>query len=525
MSFLINQDKAFNSATDLLSAAFFVSIAGFFPLYYGGSYNVILPAKYSAFQIIALLFGGAFLILSAVKYFFKGKNPLNFKKTDISLLFLVAFSLFLVISAVFSPYFTAKNSDGVSAVIFGSGRYDGLYVFALYGVVFVISCLFVRFKHSHILFLSVILLVMSLFGIVQLFGVNLLEAYPSGSYSGYYDQFISTFGNIDFFSSAMCMLVPLTFTAYLCIDFSRAISAFLLFCSFAGGFCLVKTDIQSGIITLGVMALAVIPLSLRKRDTVIKAVIFIMAIALLWWLCDFIKLSKLEKSTGIDFSFNPLITAMAGAVCFICGVVLLIIKKFYLHPIRLSVLRKGIFILYAFSAVLILVYVRFFFKPTVYEGALFELYSLLREEIYDYSGSGRGGIWKYSFLLGLKRPLLGQGTGCYRMAMDEFSREVGYTYYTSRNALLDAAHNEFLQIFVTNGIFGLLSYLGFCLSLIFKSIKSISKNKMILPLLSAVAGYLIQSFFTFSIVEVTPIFWMFSGMLFYQIKHTEIDGL
>ena len=75
---MVNQDKAFNSATDLLSAAFFVSIAGFFPLYYGGSYNVILPAKYTAFQIIALLFGGAFLILSAVKYFFKGILPLFF---------------------------------------------------------------------------------------------------------------------------------------------------------------------------------------------------------------------------------------------------------------------------------------------------------------------------------------------------------------------------------------------------------------------------------------------------------------
>ena len=40
-----------------LSVLFFVTLAGFFPLFYGAGYSVILPAKYTAFQIIAVFFG------------------------------------------------------------------------------------------------------------------------------------------------------------------------------------------------------------------------------------------------------------------------------------------------------------------------------------------------------------------------------------------------------------------------------------------------------------------------------------
>ena len=113
----------------------FVTLAGFFPLFYGAGYSVILPAKYTAFQIIAVFFRMCLFALSVLK---KDKKRLFYgcffgsMRTDgISVLFYAV----LIISALLSPYFLQTNSRGLSAVIFGSGRYDGLYVYGLYAVI------------------------------------------------------------------------------------------------------------------------------------------------------------------------------------------------------------------------------------------------------------------------------------------------------------------------------------------------------------------------------------------------------
>lgn len=163
----------------------------------------------------------------------------------------------------------------------------------------------------------------------------------------------------------------------------------------------------------------------------------------------------------------------------------------------------------------------FLFTPADKDNALNQLYALLHGSLSQSSGSGRGGIWKYSFLMGLERPVLGHGQGCYKLAMDDFSARVGYTYYTSRNASLDAAHNEFLQLFCTGGILGLLSYAGAFASLIARSIKRRFSGKYTVCLLSAVVGYLVQSFFTFSIVEVAPVFFMLCGILLHNVRDAE----
>ena len=508
-----------------LSVLFFVTLAGFFPLFYGAGYSVILPAKYTAFQIIAVFFGCAFFALSVLK---KDKKRLFygcFSARCAPTAFLFLFYAVLIISALLSPYLLQTNSGGLSAVIFGSGRYDGLYVYGLYAVIFIISYKFLRFERRHILFLSAVLLLMSLFGIVQLFGVNLLNIYPSDTYTGYYDEFISTMGNIDFFSSLLCMLIPFCFASFMSVGFKRRESGFVLFSVFSASFCLIKTCVQSGIITLTAMFLIIIPLSLKKRENVTKALVSAASAALLIWLCGSLEFTKLDNSTGISFSVKPVPLFAAGLVIAVCISAILLVKKYYRRPIDLTAVRRMIFAFYGLLAAAMLIYVGLFFKPTRYEGAIFELYCLLHGEVADYSGSGRGGIWKYGFLLGLKRPLFGQGTGCYRLAMDDFAQNAGYTYYTSRNAVLDAAHNEFLQIFVTNGIFGLVSYLGFCVTLLAKAVKSFCGGKYVLPLFAAVTGYLIQSFFTFSVVEVTPIFWMFCGVLLSAALHTNNDEL
>lgn len=527
---------------DVLNTAgsiFFAAMAGFFPLFCGGSYNIILASKYSAFETITIFSAVFFVFFCVLKRIMlrssKASKPLTdqpekplgsaflkaVKSSDITTVLLICFCLLTLLSAVLSPYASALNSAGKSAVIFGSGRYDGLYVLALYGAVFALSYFFVKFDFKCVLLVGAVTLIMSVIGIFQLFGINAFGLYPADIYNGYYAEFISTMGNIDFMSALMSMFLPLIFGCFLSVDGSRKSEAFLLLCFFVGGFCLIKTDVQSGMIALFVTAAMTLPLSLKSKRSLAKALVFLQTSAALIWLCDCFNLSKGEGTTVVDFRINARLTIAAVAVIALLFALILLQRKKGLSKKFISKLPRAVLIFEGAALLLFAAYMYFFFTPADTDNALNQLYALLHGSLSQSSGSGRGGIWKYSFLMGLERPVLGYGQGCYKLAMDDFSAKVGYTYYTSRNASLDAAHNEFLQLFCTGGILGLLSYVGFFVSLIAKSIKRRFCGKYTLCLLSAAVGYLVQSFFTFSIVEVAPIFFMLCGILLRNVRDAE----
>lgn len=79
------------------------------------------------------------------------------------------------------------------------------------------------------------------------------------------------------------------------------------------------------------------------------------------------------------------------------------------------------------------------------------------------------------------------------------------------NSIFDKAHNEYLQILVTEGIFCFLSYIALYGIIFFYGVKNSIKNKelyLILPII----GYIVQAFFNISVIEVAPIFYMTLGL-------------
>ena len=74
--------------------------------------------------------------------------------------------------------------------------------------------------------------------------------------------------------------------------------------------------------------------------------------------------------------------------------------------------------------------------------------------------------------------------------------------------IFDKAHNDYLQILLTSGIFCLLSYIAFYIIIIISGIK----NKLIYLLLPII-GYLVHLMFSISVVEVSPIFYICAGLI------------
>ena len=131
--------------------------------------------------------------------------------------------------------------------------------------------------------------------------------------------------------------------------------------------------------------------------------------------------------------------------------------------------------------------------------------------IEDY-GSGRITIWKNALKAVPKYFWLGSG-------IDTF----GYVYSQNNKGLYyDKAHNEYLQILVTEGIFTLISYLSLLLLLFIDGVKS--NNKLIWVLMMAFIGYALQAFLNISVNTVAPTFYIIMGMMAGLISKEKVKG-
>lgn len=119
----------------------------------------------------------------------------------------------------------------------------------------------------------------------------------------------------------------------------------------------------------------------------------------------------------------------------------------------------------------------------------------------DNYGSGRITIWKNALTVVPKYFWLGSG-------IDTF----GYVYPKHSSGLYyDKAHNEYLQILVTEGIFSLVLYLGLLLVLFVDGVRS--NNKLVWILLVAFVGYALQAFLNIRVNTVALIYFIIMGMM------------
>ena len=132
----------------------------------------------------------------------------------------------------------------------------------------------------------------------------------------------------------------------------------------------------------------------------------------------------------------------------------------------------------------------------------------------DSFGTKRMQVWKATMKVVPKYLIHGAGVDNYFFIFDKGPLVIGRYFY-------DKAHNEYLQILVTQGIFSLISYLLLYLVIILKGIKNTYDNKN-LYLILPVGGYLIQAFFNISVIEVAPIFFIALGLLIDRDDNTSI---
>lgn len=138
----------------------------------------------------------------------------------------------------------------------------------------------------------------------------------------------------------------------------------------------------------------------------------------------------------------------------------------------------------------------------------------------DRVGSSRMMIWKQTIALLPEYGLFGCG-------LEQLGMLCLNTYGIDNAIQFDKAHNEYLNLWITEGIFALVFYLIFLFALFIPGIKQFKRrktretegmqaehNEISKIAFFAFFGYIAQAFFNISVVQVAPYFWMICGLLY-----------
>ncbi|MEG0618673.1 MAG: O-antigen ligase family protein [Bacilli bacterium] len=123
-------------------------------------------------------------------------------------------------------------------------------------------------------------------------------------------------------------------------------------------------------------------------------------------------------------------------------------------------------------------------------------------------GNGRMYIWKNAIPVAKNFWITGSG-------IDTFAR----VFPQDGIMIYDKAHNIYLQMLITNGLYPLIAYLLLCFILFIKGFKF--KRVEEKSLYIAFVGYSIQAFANISVITVAPYFFIILGLL-YSYKEKEV---
>ena len=401
----------------------------------------------------------------------------------------------------------------------GAGRFEGMNTQVAYlALMFAFSLQRPSVKTSAA-FAGCALAFYAVIVALQYLGGNPLGLYPGtrSIYTNY--EFQGTIGNIDMGIGFLTLFSALLL-AYFAVS-GGIVGALVCVPGLAGVLLMLMMGVQAGYIAIigGVclllMAMICRP-ELRSRGLVLLGLLLAVLtlrqlIGLPWvdgleapWNCELRTDAVLPKLTGTEqvvFPWNvtwkKLLPLCAALVLFILAVP---VRK---HPGR--ALRPWI----AWAA-LIVGWGTFFLCVWLidipYEaGGIWELHEILCGRPRDTFGSERWGVWTHTLHIVKDNLLFGTGPDTFLSVMKAHLAAEG----ASLKQTFDAPHNIFLAILVQNGVPGLLLYIAMLVS----ALVSAAKRRSCWPLAAAVICYLVQGFFSFSIVIVSPMFWAVLGML------------
>lgn len=330
--------------------------------------------------------------------------------------------------------------------------------------------------------------------------------------------YVSTFGNIDIFGSFICIALPLLMGLYVTekSNIKRIVYGIGVFAGFMA-FIPANADVVFAGVGATIIAVLFATVYMERVDRLFELVMLGSGGYLGMVLLRMLVGTNGAKITGFNrLAEHPaLLVIIFAVVLFIRLIIQVYINRnkteIYINENKSEVyINKqkngtGIKLIIALAVVLI-------------SGIAVIIYgrknNLAMFDFNDKWGSYRGYIWRrvtglYGELPFVQK-IFGHGNESIRSLMDdrfydEMLQVTGTVY--------DNAHNEYLQYLVTQGLLGMLSYVGVVGTAVITGVKKIKKSPYILGLLLAVISYGVQAIFNVNQCITTPYMFLMTAML------------
>lgn len=330
--------------------------------------------------------------------------------------------------------------------------------------------------------------------------------------------YVSTFGNIDIFGSFICIALPLFMGLYVTekSNIKRIVYGIGVFAGFMA-FIPANADVVFAGVGTAIIAVLFATVYMERVDRLFELVMLgsggYLGMVLLRKLVG----TNGAKITGFNrLSEHPALLVIIFAVALFIRVIIQVYinenkDEIYINKNKSEVYinkqkdRTGIKLIIVLAVVLI-------------SGIAVIIYGIKNNlAMFDFNdkwGSYRGYIWRrvtglYGELPFVQK-IFGHGNESIRSLMDdrfydEMLQVTGTVY--------DNAHNEYLQYLVTQGLLGMLSYVGVVGTAVITGVKKIKKSPYILGLLLAVISYGVQAIFNVNQCITTPYMFLMTAML------------
>ncbi len=473
------------------------AILALYPVILTDKYFNITITRYLFFTITSSLFFALCLIL-------KAKDVNMPEKLDGSMISRVSGAdVFFTVYVIVSIFSTSFSDYGAAAISGGAGRRMGLLMIISMYFAYLFISKFYRIKEYEFFFFGIVGAFMGLFGMLQYIGLD-----PLGLLEGLSEldsvRFVSFMGNINIYSSFICIVLPLAM--YMFCFSEKKKSGFWLFVVSATFIGFMTTISDSGYLGLGAALVVLAVLTAKEKKTFQKFFLTVITLLISAGIFDFVwrLFGDPEHPSSVpnDIIKDPKVI-LAGTV--VCAIAIILINFLNITEKAFLYIRR--FVIFA-SVVLVAVCIALVLWVTLTD---MEIDPNGVGKYFKFSktwGNGRGFAWSKLLEIYAELPLHKKliGTGPDTIAYEMVSRH-NEEMYKLFGFYYDNAHNELIQYLVTLGAFGLLSYVCLVGSAVKSSLKAEStiSRAMVLP----IVAYLAQSLVNISQPMTTPLFFVF----------------
>lgn len=495
----------------VLAAVYALLMFGLYPLYYQDKYFNMGEAKWIFFRNITAIFAVLFLgmlvwyLVESLDHIDKLFSKSNFIMTDY---FAIGYMIVSIISTIVTPY---KDH-----VIWGyNGWYMGLIAQICFVVIyFLISRLWRFNKYLVAIYLGAAFIVFFL-GVIMRFRID-----PLGMYEGlseeYIRDFISTMGQTTWYSSYMCLLIPLGLIAYWMYDELKLKIVFGIFTA-VSFMTMISQNSDSAIIAFAGIFFLLFWISMNDNRSLIRF-FEIMAIAFgSFRLMGIMRTLAGDAAVPIGSLPETIMGSNATLVlAVICVAIVVGLKK--LDEMGTLDVPKYTFIRNIVLGIVIAGIVGGIIYITL--NSLGQLPESLSSDnnylLFDTNwGNNRGSSWYFAFGTFLRgdivRKLFGGGPDAfYDFVYTFFSQELHEKWSDGR--VLTCAHNEWLNTLVNLGILGFVSYLGIFIAAFKRCMDNAKDYPELYGIAMAIIAYMGHNFFCYQQIICTPVIFMLIAM-------------